>query len=112
MTWVIIAATALATLALILKLVVPFVASPAVLGSHGPFRAGLAGIAFLGAIAILGFFIADLDHIPLGTDPRPRFWEAAQLAGASAIFWLPVYLFAFSRARRNVPPVNDPASVQ
>lgn len=109
MTWVIIAATALATVGLILKLVVPFVASPAILGTHGPFRAGLAGIAILGAIAILGFFIADLDHIPLGTDPRPRFWEAVQLAGASAIFWLPVYLFAFSRARRQAPPPSDQA---
>jgi len=87
-------------LALILWGIVPLVARPATLDALGPFRAGLLGIVICAAIAVLGFGLADLDHIPLTENPKARFWEAVQLAGASAILWLPVYLFAFSRARR------------
>ena len=87
-------------LALILWGIVPLVARPATLEALGPFRAGLLGLAICAAIAVLGFGLADLDHIPLAENPKARFWEAVQLAGASAILWLPVYLFAFSRARR------------
>ena len=87
-------------LALILWGIVPLVARPATLEALSPFRAGLLGLAICAAIAVLGFGLADLDHIPLTENPKARFWEAVQLAGASAILWLPVYLFAFSRARR------------
>ena len=91
---------AAAALALILWGIVPLVARPALLDALGPFRAGLLGLAICSAIAVLGFGLANLDHIPLTENPKGRFWEAVQLAGASAILWLPVYLFAFSRARR------------
>jgi hypothetical protein len=91
---------AAAALALILWGIVPLVARPATLDALGPFRAGLLGIVICAAIAVLGFGLADLDHIPLTENPKARFWEAVQLAGTSAILWLPVYLFAFSRARR------------
>ena len=91
---------AAAALALILWGIVPLVARPATLDALGPFRAGLLGLAICSAIAVLGFGLANLDHIPLAENPKARFWEAVQLAGASAILWLPVYLFAFSRARR------------
>ncbi len=91
---------AAAALVLILWGIVPFVAGPAVLPAMGPFRAGLLGVAICGASAVLGFGIANLDNIPLSGNPQARFWEAVQLAGASAILWLPVYLLAFSRARR------------
>jgi hypothetical protein len=52
------------------------------------------------ALALLAFAVANLDGLPMLPDPRPRFWEAAQLAGASAILWLPVFLLGFSCARR------------
>ena len=98
-----IAGVAAAALARILWGIVPLMARPALLDALGPFRVGLLGIVICGAIAVLGFGLADLDHIPLAENPKARFWEAVQLAGASAILWLPVYLFAFSRARRRVP---------
>jgi hypothetical protein len=100
MTLLLIAGVAAAALALILLGIVPLMARPALLDALGPFRAGLLGIVICGAIAVLGFGLADLDHIPLAENPKARFWEAVQLTGASAILWLPVYLFAFSRARR------------
>lgn len=100
MTLLLIAGVAAAALALILWGIVPFVAGPAALAALGPFRAGLLGIVICAGLAVLGFGLADLDHIPLAENPKARFWEAVQLAGASAILWLPVYLFAFSRARR------------
>jgi hypothetical protein len=90
---------------LLLAVLVPFVASPAMLARLGPFRAGLLGVAICSVLAVLAFLILDLDHIPLADDPRGRFWEAVQLAGASAIFWLPIYLFGLSRQlrRRGAP---------
>ncbi|MCE2738719.1 MAG: hypothetical protein LW703_10195 [Rhodobacter sp.] len=103
MTLLLIAGVAAGALALILWGIVPLVARPATLEALGPFRAGLLGIVICGVIAVLGFGLADLDHIALTENPRARFWEAVQLAGASAILWLPVYLFAFSRARRREP---------
>jgi hypothetical protein len=102
-TLLLIAGVAAGALALILWGIVPLVARPATLEALGPFRAGLLGIVICGVIAVLGFGLADLDHIALTENPRARFWEAVQLAGASAILWLPVYLFAFSRARRREP---------
>jgi hypothetical protein len=102
-TLLLIAGVAAAALALILWGIVPLMVRPATLDALGPFRAGLLGIVICGAIAVLGFGLADLDHIPLAENPKARFWEAVQLAGASAILWLPVYLFAFSRARRREP---------
>jgi hypothetical protein len=99
-TLLLIAGVAAAALALILWGIVPLMARPALLDALGPFRVGLLGIVICGAIAVLGFGLADLDHIPLAENPKARFWEAVQLAGASAILWLPVYFFAFSRARR------------
>ncbi len=94
-------AIAVAVAALILKVIVPFVASPAVLSRLGPFRAGLLGIVICGALALAGFAIADLDHVAASADPKVWFWDAAQLAGFSATYWLPVYLFGFWQARRS-----------
>jgi hypothetical protein len=49
-------------------------------------------------------FVMNPDHM---IDLKPRFWEAAGLAGFSAIFWLPWYLFAFTR-RANLIKATTP----
>ncbi|MDN5789091.1 hypothetical protein, partial [Pseudorhodobacter sp.] len=75
-------------------LVVPFVTRPAMLFDKGPSHARVMGILICGVSAIAVFFTANLDQM---TEITPRFWEAVQLSGFSAIFWVPWYLFAFTR---------------
>lgn len=81
----------------VLAVIVPFVTKPAMIARLGRFRAGLLGVVICGLLAVVGFLLLNPDHIATGDDPRARFWDAAQLAGASAIFWMPVYLFGLSR---------------
>jgi hypothetical protein len=86
--------TTLAAFAFITFLVVPFVTRPAMLFDKGPAHARMMGILICAVVAVLVLFALNPDHM---TDLKPRFWEAAGLAGFSAIFWLPWYLFVFTR---------------
>ena len=52
------------------------------------------GILICGIVAVGVLFALNPDQM---AGLKPRFWEATGLAGFSAIFWLPWYLFAFSR---------------
>jgi hypothetical protein len=99
MTYLILTGLILAAFILITFLVVPFVTRPAMLFDKGPAHARLMGIVICGIVAVLGMFVMNPDHM-LGL--KPRFWEAVGLAGFSAIFWLPWYLFAFTRRANSV----------
>jgi protein-S-isoprenylcysteine O-methyltransferase Ste14 len=90
----ILASLTLAAFAFITFLVVPFVTRPAMLFDKGPAHARMMGILICAVVVVLVLFALNPDHM---TDLKPRFWEAAGLAGFSAIFWLPWYLFAFTR---------------
>lgn len=79
--------------------VVPFVTRPAMLFDKGPAHARMVGILICAVTAVGVLFALNPDHM-IGL--KPRFWEAAALAGFSAIFWLPWYLYAFSRRAKAV----------
>ena len=100
--------TTLALAAFITFAVVPFVTRPAMLFDKGPAHARMMGILICGVTAIILLFFFNPDHL---TDLKPRAWEAVALAGFSAIFWLPWYLFAFSRRAEKVK-ASTPRSVK
>ncbi|WP_022704279.1 hypothetical protein [Pseudorhodobacter ferrugineus] len=89
----------LAAFAFITFLVVPFVTRPAMLFDKGPAHARIMGILICAITAIIVLFLLNPDHL---TDLKPRAWEATALAGFSAIFWLPWYLYAFTRRAKIV----------
>ena len=91
--------TTLALAAFITFLVVPFVTRPAMLFDKGPAHARIMGILICAVTAIIALFLLNPDHL---TDLKPRAWEAIALAGFSAIFWLPWYLYAFTRRAKIV----------
>lgn len=84
----------LAAFAFVTYAVVPFVTRPAMLFDKGPTHARMMGILICAIVAVAVLFVMNPDHM---TNLKPRFWEAAGLAGFSAIFWLPWYLYAFTR---------------
>lgn len=88
-----------AAFAFITFLVVPFVTRPAMLFDKGPAHARIMGILICAVTAIAALFLINPDHL---TDLKPRAWEATALAGFSAIFWLPWYLYAFTRRAKIV----------
>lgn len=94
MTTLTLAALTLAAFAFITFLVVPFVTRPAMLFDKGPAHARIMGILICAITAIITLFLLNPDHL---TNLKPRAWEATALAGFSAIFWLPWYLYAFTR---------------
>ena len=91
--------TTLALAAFITFLVVPFVTRPAMLFDKGPAHARIMGILICAITAIIVLFLINPDHL---TALKPRAWEAIALAGFSAIFWLPWYLYAFTRRAKIV----------
>ena len=99
MDYVVFFALVLSAFAFITFAVVPFVTRPAMLFDKGPAHARLMGILICAVTALAVLFAINPDHI---ADLKPRFWEAAALAGFSAIFWLPWYLFAFTRRAKSV----------
>jgi protein-S-isoprenylcysteine O-methyltransferase Ste14 len=98
------AALLLSAFAFITFAVVPFVTRPAMLFDKGPAHARMMGILICAVVAVAVLFVMNPDHM---IDLKPRFWEAAGLAGFSAIFWLPWYLFAFTR-RANLIKATTP----
>lgn len=94
MDLLILATLAFAAFALITFAVVPFVTRPAMLFDKGPAHARMMGILICGITAIVTLFLLNPDNL---IDLKPRAWEAVALAGFSAIFWLPWYLYAFTR---------------
>jgi hypothetical protein len=84
--------------------VVPFVTRPAMLFDKGPSHARMMGILICGSVAVAVLFAMNPDRM---ADLKPRFWEAAGLAGFSAIFWLPWYLFAFTRRANLVKATTE-----
>jgi hypothetical protein len=94
MTYLIIAAIFIAGFAYVFFVVVPFVTRPASLFAYGPAHARMKGIIICGLTAFTLLFFFNPDHL---TTIKPRFWEALALTGFSAVFWLPWYLYAFSR---------------
>lgn len=99
MTYLMLIALTVAGFAFITFLVVPFVTRPAMLFDKGPARARVMGILICGIMAIVVLFALNPDQM---AGLKPRFWEAVALAGFSAIFWLPWYLYAFSRRANSV----------
>ncbi|MGB3278377.1 MAG: hypothetical protein WBA92_04195 [Pseudorhodobacter sp.] len=94
MSFVALAALTLAGFGFITFLVVPFVTRPAMLFDKGPAHARVMGILICAIVAVVVLFALNPDQM---TGLKPRFWEAVAFAGFSAIFWLPWYLFAFTR---------------
>ena len=89
----------LAGFGLITFAVVPFVTRPAMLFDKGPAHARMMGVLICAVVAVAVLFLMNPDRI---TDLKPRFWESVGLAAFSAIFWLPWYLFAFTRRAKSV----------
>lgn len=81
-------------LAYVSFLVVPLVTRPDFVEWAGGARARLAGILICAATAVALLYLGNPDGLP---DLRARFWEAVALAGFSAAFWLPWFLYSFSR---------------
>ena len=94
MTTLSLIALILAAFAFVTFLVVPFVTRPAMLFDKGPAHARVMGLLICGGSAIIAFFVLNLDQ---EADLKVRFWGALALAGFSAIFWVPWYLYAFTR---------------
>ncbi|WP_323007210.1 hypothetical protein [Pseudorhodobacter sp.] len=99
MNFLILAAVTLAGFGFITFAVVPFVTRPAMLFDKGPAHARVMGLLICGIVAIVVLFAANPDQL---TEFKPRFWESLALAGFSAIFWVPWYLFAFGRRAAKV----------
>ncbi|WP_050527995.1 hypothetical protein [Pseudorhodobacter aquimaris] len=104
MTFVILFAVILVAFAYISFVIVPLVTRPAMLFDKGPIHARMMGLLLCGASAVLVMFVFNPDEM---ATLRPRFWEAAGLAGFSAIFWVPWYLYAFGRAAAKVNALRD-----
>jgi len=99
MTYLLLATLLLTAFAFITFLVVPFVTRPAMLFDKGPAHARMMGILICAITAIIVLFLLNPDHL---IDLKPRVSEAIALAGFSAIFWLPWYLYAFTRRAKVV----------
>ncbi|QCO56195.1 hypothetical protein EOK75_10930 [Pseudorhodobacter turbinis] len=104
MTVLILLAFILVAFAYIGFAIVPFVTRPAMLFDKGPTHARIMGLLLCGASAVLVFFVFNPDEM---AGLKPRFWEAAGLAGFSAIFWVPWYLYAFGRAAAKANALRD-----
>ena len=89
----------LAAFGFITFLVVPFVTRPAMLFDKGPAHARIMGILICAITAIIALFLLNPDSL---TNLKQRAWEAVGFAGFSAIFWLPWYLYAFTRRAKIV----------
>ncbi|SEM70665.1 hypothetical protein SAMN05216227_1001158 [Pseudorhodobacter antarcticus] len=108
MTLLILATTLLAALAFVSLIAVPIVTRPASLFAHGPMHARIKGIALCAITATAAMFAANPDNL---TDLTARAWESLGLAGFSATFWLPWFLFAFGRAADKVR-ANSPRNAK
>ena len=107
MTLLILIALLLAAFALITYFVVPYVTRPASLFDRGPAHARVKGIFICAATATLLLFTANPDHL---TEIKSRAWESLALAGFSAVFWLPWFLFTFGRAADRVREATPKAN--
>jgi hypothetical protein len=104
MTYLILTACLVTAFSFITYIVVPYVTRPASLFEKGPAHARIKGVLICGISATALLFIINPDHL---TEIKSRAWESLALAGFSAVFWLPWYLFVFGRAadkvRANTP---------
>lgn len=94
MTYLIVLTIVVAAFVYITFVIVPFVTRPASLFDKGPAHARMKGIFLCGFTAVVLLFLFNPDHL---TEIKSRFWESLALAGFSAVFWIPWYLFAFTR---------------
>lgn len=94
MIYLTLALCTVAAFAYVTFIVVPVVTRPAMLFDKGPAHARVMGLLICALSALVALFLLNPDQ---ATDLKERFWGALALAGFSAIFWVPWYLYAFTK---------------